>query len=149
MRVILAVLVLSGCGGDPRTDFVGNWKGVATETIAFNDGPRTEEFPAEFTTTAPPKSDRLQFGTRCAFTAEPLDAETIKMDPLLCSLGRLKTTVSGVTGDFTDDWSAGTGKLSYKTLTLTIQGTEIGSNYSNGAPTQRWGILVKMSVTKQ
>jgi Ca2+-binding RTX toxin-like protein len=149
MRLLWGLAVLAACGGDPRTNFVGSYRGVVTETISLSSGPRVEEFDADFTITAPARSDRLQFSTRRMFTAEALDAETIQIDPLLCSLGRLTTSTSGVTADFTDDYSGGAGKLTNKTLTLTIQGTEIGSNYSNGTPTQRWGILVKMSVMKQ
>lgn len=143
------MLALCACGGDPRADFIGVYRGSGTKTATFGDGTTdVDTFDAEFSVAAPAKSDRLQFGVNCMFTARALSADTIEIDAVVCPTKR-SMTVSGAMADFTADYEAGAGRLSNKTLTIRQQGTDIGTNYSDGTPTQRFPFTLKLSVVRQ
>lgn len=150
MRKLMGVvLTLSACGGDPRADFIGTYKGSGTKTVEFSDGSSdTDTFDAEFSITAPEKSDRLQFGVNCMFTARVLNRDTIEIDAVVCPTRR-SMTVSGAMADFTSDYEAGSGRLLNKTLTINQRGEDIATNYSNGTPTQHYPFTLKLSVVRQ
>src|SRR5262245_5869371 len=99
MRLALLVLLV-GCGGDPRTPFHGVYDGVGKQTVSFSCGTDVFTDSVSFTITLPAKSDRIQFSGSCAFTAHVLDADTFEFDPKTCPTRRGETN-SGAMADFT------------------------------------------------
>ncbi len=65
----MAALMLCACGGDPRLEFAGNYRGTATFTYTdFND---IMSENVEFIISAPKTSERLVFEVSCEFKAVP------------------------------------------------------------------------------
>lgn len=144
------MIVLSSCGPDPRLNFVGGYKGTKVDTLVYNGGtPTLRSSEVEFAISAPDNTRTLRFEWRCNFIGTTSDGENIKIDPLICFLGRLKTK-DGDMADYTDDFEATTGKLSNGVLSFTMRGVEIGDNYSDdNTKSYRWVLESKVSATKK
>ena len=141
-------LTLAGCG-DPRLPFVGSYTGTGTETTTFGNGSTsTEEFPVEFTLTAPPRSDRLEFGNNCMFTAVPVSADTFEFDAVVCPT-RSGTANNGVRANYTSRYDSGTGSLTHRTLKLTQHGSVLGSDYADGTPNQTFPFRLNITATRE
>lgn len=130
MRKLGAVLLLLGCGGDPRLPFVGSYRG--TSTFTYLDNGRMLSDNITIGISAPAKSNRLTFDTNCEFTAEPIDAETIEMHPISCP-PRRSATVNGNMATYTSNFDKGVGNLVGSTLSITQTGTQLVTDISDGS----------------
>lgn len=140
----VVLLALSACG-DPRAKFVGTYEGV--ETMTWADG-KVYSYDVSFEATAPKNSDRVQFSGRCMFTGEAVDDDTIQMDPIACPTFRASTT-NGGEADFTNTYMAGVATLTNKTLSITRNGTQTGTNYSNATGSAQFNFRSSMTATRK
>lgn len=140
------LFAVAACG-DPRVNFVGHYAGNVTRTTETSAGPSESSSTVDFIITAPASSDRLEFNSACGFTAQTETATTIQFDPISCPTTH-GTTVNGATADFTTTYTAGTGSLSNKTLSIDQTGYYVGSNYSDGHVDTHFDFSESVVVTR-
>lgn len=138
-------LWLCACG-DPRAVFVGHYAGANTRTYA--NGDVSSETDIDVTLTAPQRSDRLIFDGVCEMSATVADADTIQTDPVACP-SRRGTSIGGVMATYQTTFKTGVGDLTGKTLSLSIQGEQLGTNYADGSPDARFPFIDRLTLTKQ
>jgi hypothetical protein len=108
---------------DPRTAFVGTWKGPLTTVVRFRDG-ATETYPKGTVTiviSAPDRSDQLQFNGKCSMTATVKDDRTFSINRKACPPERIDPE-PGVTCELSETVSGGSGTLEQSSLTLSYFG---------------------------
>ncbi len=146
MRKILgAVLTLLACG-DPRADFVGTYEGSVKRTWSWGDSITSPEL--SFDIVAPKGSDRVQLAGDCGMTAEVVDDDTLRFDPVSCP-SYSGTSKSGVKATYQMTYSGGAATLTNKTLVIAMQGTQFGSNYADKSPNQSFSFREEMTITKR
>lgn len=137
--------MLCACGGDPRLEFAGNYRGTATFTYTdFND---IMSENVEFIISAPKASERLVFEVSCEFKAVPTGPDAISTDPVSCPPHVYKAQ-NGSTATFTDNWEKGSGAMVGDTLTTSQTGEQLGTDYSDGSRDERFLIRRDMVLTK-
>jgi hypothetical protein len=153
MRIALMVggLLLIGCGGDPRLEFIGTYKGPGSTIVKFSDG-TSERYPkgeATLTITAPESSDKLLFNGSCALTATVNSDTQFTFDKRACPSERITFGSPPVSCDLTETITGGTGTRNDSTLTISFFGESTLSRCSDGGPNDRATYTTEMTVTRQ
>lgn len=108
---------------DPRTSFVGTWKGPLTTVVRFPNG-GTETYPKGTITlviSAPDRSDQLQFNGKCSMTATVKDDRTFSINRKACPPERVDVE-PGVTCELVETIGGGSGTREESALTVSYFG---------------------------
>jgi hypothetical protein len=132
VRCVFFLLLLSSCG-DPRTVFIGTWKGPMTTVVRFSNG-ATESYPKGQVTvviSAPERSDQLTFNGRCAMTATVKDDQTFSINRKACPAERI-TLDDGTSCDLVETVNGGSGSRGEASLSLSYFGESQVTRCSDG-----------------
>lgn len=137
------MFAVAACG-DPRVNFVGHYTGTLARSIGTSNFSDT----ADITITLETGGNGLQFNRPCNITGKTVTDTEMQFDAVSCP-SRQGTSVSGLMATYTDSYNDGTATLAGKTLTATLNGTEVGSNYSDGSSNRSFDFTDTVTMTRQ